>query len=290
MATNHYFRPFPGNIKTNEQRLFEDLLVESIKIHGHNIYYIPREMWSDTDTIFGENMQSKFERAYLIEMYIANVDGYEGDGDFFSKFGLEIRENSNFVVSKRSFDKTIPSTITIRPREGDLLYVPVMTKLFEIKFVEEELMFFSKGNRIPYVYELRCETYRTSNEKFNTGVDVIDDADMEASYTIQLTVAGSGNYNIGETVYQGNTFATATATAKVSNWEPTNNTIYLAEIKGEFSTSGNLVGNTSQTVRSITTADTLGDYVYYDFFDNKQIQSEANTFVDLSEVNPFGVP
>ena len=290
MPTNHYFRPFPGNVKTNEQNLFEDLLVESVKIHGHDIYYIPRETWDDTDQIFGENMQSKFERAYLIEMYIANVDGYEGDGDFFSKFGLEIRENSNFVVCKRSFTKTIPSNITIRPREGDLLYVPVMTKLFEIKFVEEELMFFAKGNRIPYIYELRCETYRASNEQFKTGVEVIDQADVDASYTVQLTLTGSGNYNIGEVVYQGNSFNAATASAKVSNWEPTNNTIYLVEIKGTFTTSANLVGNTSQTIRTISTSDTQGDYVLYDFFDNKQIQSEANAFIDLSETNVFGMP
>lgn len=290
MPTNHYFRPFPGNVKTNEQRLFEDLLVESIKIHGHDIYYIPRETWSDTDTIFGENMQSKFDRAYLIEVYIANVDGYEGDGDFFSKFGLEIRENSNFILSKRSFEKIIPSSITIRPREGDLLYVPVMTKLFEIKFVEEELMFFTKGHRIPYVYELRCETYRASNEQFNTGVEIIDQVDVDASYTIQLTLGGSGNYNIGEIVYQGNTLNTATATAKVGNWEPTNNTIYLVEIKGDFSTTGNLVGSTSLTTRSVAASNTQGDYVYYDFFDNKQLQTEANTFMDLSEINPFGLP
>lgn len=289
MATNHYFRPFPG-IKTNEQRLFEDLLGESIRIHGHNIYYIPREDWNDTDQIFGENMQSKFERAYLIEMYIANVDGYEGDGDFFSKFGLEIRENSNFVVAKRAFDKNIPSSITIRPREGDLLYVPVMTKMFEIKFVEEELMFFTKGNRVPYVYELRCETYRTSNEKFNTGVEVIDNVDVNASYTVQLTLSGSGNYFIGETVYQGTTLASANASAKVGNWDPSNNIIYLVETKGTFANSSNLIGNTSLTSRSVATSNTQGDYVYYDFFDNRQIQSEANTFMDMSEINPFGVP
>lgn len=290
MATNHYFRPFPGSVKTNEQRLFEDLLVESIKIHGHNIYYLPREQWSDTDYIFGENIQSKFERAYLIEMYIANVDGYEGDGDFFSKFGLEIRENSNFIVSKRSFDKTIPTNIAIRPREGDLLYVPVMSKIFEIKFVEEELMFFSKGNRVPYVYELRCESFRYAREPINTGVEVIDQINSDSNYTIDLYVTGSGNYNIGETVYQGASFATATATGLVNGWEPANSTIYLTSIKGNFSTSANLVGVSSNTVRTITSANTQADNVYYDFFDNKQIQTEANTFIDLSETNVFGMP
>lgn len=266
------------------------MLVESIKIHGHNVYYLPREEWSDTDQIFGENIQSKFERAYLIEMYIANVEGYEGDGDFFSKFGLEIRENSNFIVSKRSFDKYIPTSITIRPREGDLLYVPVMTKIFEIKFVEEELMFFTKGNRIPYVYELRCETFRWSREQINTGVEVIDDVDIDANYTINLNLTGSGNYRDGEVVYQGNNLSTATATAKVGKWEPANNNIFLVDIKGNFTTSGNLTGSSSQTSRVIASTETMEDFVYYDFFDNKQIQTEANTFVDLSEVNPFGVP
>jgi len=251
---------------------------------------MPREMWSDTDQIFGENIQSKFERAYLIEMFIANIEGYEGDGDFFSKFGLEIRENSNFIVTKRSFDKNVPSTIAIRPREGDLLYVPVMSKVFEVKFVEEELLFFSKGNRLPYLFELRCETFRWSREQINTGVEVIDDTDIDAGYTISLTLSGSGNYFDNEIVYQGNTLSTATATAKVGRWEPSNNNIFLVDIKGDFTTTGNLVGSSSQTTRAITSTETMDDYVYYDFFDNKQIQTEANTFVDLSEINPFGTP
>ena len=99
MATNHYFHNFTGT-KINEQRLYEDVIVESIKIHGHDVYYLPREQWDDTDPIFGENIQSRFERAYQMEMYIANVDGWEGQSDLFSKFGLEIRDNSNFIVAK----------------------------------------------------------------------------------------------------------------------------------------------------------------------------------------------
>lgn len=289
MATNHYFRPFPGR-KSSEQFLFEDLLVESIRIHGHDIYYMPREDWDDTDIIFGENMQSKFEKAYLIEMYIANVDGYEGDGDFFSKFGLEVRENSNFILAKRMFDKNVPSNITIRPREGDLLFVPVMNKIFEIKFVEEELLFFTKGYKTPYVYELRCETYRSSNEKFNTGVDVIDEVEDNVSYTIELQLGGTGNYFIGEQVYQGLSYSTANASAKVANWEPSNSKIYLTEVKGTFLTTANLVGNTSNTIRSVSASDTMGDYVYYDMFDNRQIEIEANNLISVMEQNPFGMP
>lgn len=149
--TSHYFNNYSAN-ETNEMRLMEDVIVESIQIMGHDVFYLPREAWSEDDNILGENVTNRFKRAYTIEAYLANVEGYEGDGDFFSKFGLEIRDTSNFILSRRSFEKYIPSSIAIRPREGDLIYVPVMQKIFEIKFVEEELMFFSLGKRNPYIY------------------------------------------------------------------------------------------------------------------------------------------
>jgi hypothetical protein len=174
MGTNHYFNNFsPGVI--NEQRLLEDMIVESIQIMGHDCWYIPRDAYDTVDQILGESVNAKFTRAYAIESYIANVEGYEGDGDFFSKFGLDIRDTSNFIVSYRSFNRYIPSVITVRPREGDLIYVPLMRKLFEIKYVEEELLFFSLGKRHPYIYELRCEVFRYSNENIITGVEEVDE-------------------------------------------------------------------------------------------------------------------
>ena len=270
--------------------MYEDLLVESIRIMGHDIYYLPREEWDDTDLVFGENMSSRFERAYQMEMYIANVDGFEGDNEFFTKFGLEIREGSNFIVTKRAFDKYVPSSITIRPREGDLLYVPVMRRIFEVKFVEEELMFFAKGRRVPYIYELRCELFRYNNEKIETGVDDIDQIDADASYTIELVMGGSGNYNIGEIVYQGANLTSAAATAKVGDWQPNERKLYLMDINGTFSTTANVVGVDSNTRTIPSSTDTLGDHVYYDLFNNKQIQTEANTIIDFTEINPFGTP
>jgi hypothetical protein len=225
-----------------------------------------------------------------MEMYISNVDGFTGDNELFTKFGLEIREGSNFIVAKRTFDKYVPTTITIRPREGDLLFIPVMNRLFEIKYVEEELMFFGKGARTPYLYELRCELFRYNNEKIETGVQVIDDIDINASYTIELVLNGTGHYNIGEIVYQGANLTVATATAKVGNWDPNNRKIYLVDINGTFANGSNVIGASSNTRGAVTSSDTQGDHVYYDFFNNKQIQTEANTIIDFSETNPFGSP
>jgi Virus neck protein len=257
---------------------------------GHDIYYLPRESWTDTDEIFGENMASRFDRAYQMEMYICNVEGYEGENELFTKFGLEIREGSNFIVAKKTFDKYIPTNITIRPREGDLLFVPVMNRIFEIKFVEEELLFFGKGLRTPYIYELRCELFRYNNEKINTGVEVIDDIDVNASYTVELAVTGTGNYNIGEVVYQGANLNAATVTAKVGNWDPNARKLYLVDINGTFANNSNIIGASTNTRGSVYSTDTLGDHVYYDFFNNKQIQTEADSIIDFSEINPFGKP
>lgn len=290
MATSVYFNNFtPAMI--NEKRLFEDLIVESIKMMGHDVKYLPREAYDDDDDVLGENPTAKFSRAYTVEMYLANVEGYEGDGDFFSKFGLEIRETSNFIVSRRSFERYIPSTIAARPREGDLIYVPLLQQIFEIKFVENELMFKSFGNQNAYLYELRCETFRFSNENIETGDEEVDEVEMLASYTVRLQLgAGSGNYHQGELVYQGANLAAATTIAKVRNWDPNTKILDVINIKGSFATATSLIGSESTASYSITSKDELADVVIDDDSDNRVIQQEASTFVDLSEINPFGVP
>lgn len=290
MGTSVYFQNYsPTTI--SEQRLLEDIIVESVQIMGHNVQYLPREVYDSTDVVYGESVRSKFERAYTMEMYLANVEGYEGDGDFFSKFGLEIRDTSNFVVPKRTFDKYVPSTVATRPREGDLVYVPVLQKIFEIKFVEEELLFFSLGKSNPYIYELRCEVFRYNQEDFNTGMQDVDNTADTVAYTIELTMgAGSGNYSIGETVYQGASLAAANISAKVMDWDSSTKKLKVINIKGIFSNGTQVVGNTSGISYYLTSSDTLGDFALYDSYENKQIQDEADTFIDLSETNPFGMP
>jgi len=275
----------------NEKRLLEDLLVESIQIMGHDCYYIPRDSYNGDDEIFGETKNAKFTRAYTLEMYIANVEGYEGDGDFFSKFGLDIRDTSNFVLAARTFRKYIPSNIAWRPREGDLIYVPVMQKLFEIKFVEEELLFFSIGNRNPYIYELRCELFRFSDENFSTGVEEVDDIEADNAYTIGLNLGtGTGLYNIGEMAYQGANLSYANAKASVTTFDPIAKIIQLHNIVGTFEATMTLIGEDSNAQFNVVSSDILNDFAFYDQYDNKALQTEGSTFIDLSEINPFGTP
>lgn len=290
MGTSVYFNNYSPSV-INENLLLEDLIVESIQIMGHDIRYLPREVYDQEDDVLGESVNSKFTRAYNMEMYIANVEGYEGDGDFFSKFGLEIRDTSNFVVSRRAFEKYVPSQIATRPREGDLIFVPVMNKIFEIKFVEEELLFFSLGKRNPYVYELRCEVFRYSNEDVTTGVEEIDQVLDSSSYTIVMNLSsGSGNYNIGETVYQGVNSSLSTASGRVVAWDSVNRKLDLVDIRGQFVSLQLMKGVSSNATYTLANFDELGDTTKYDDSDNRVLQDEAQTFIDLSEINPFGVP
>jgi hypothetical protein len=291
MPVSHYFNNFAGNA-TSEQRLLEDVIVESIKIMGHDVYYIPRDSYNGIDEIWGESINAKFTRAYTIEAYLANVEGYEGDGDFFSKFGLDIRDTTNVVISYKSFNRYVPSQIVPRPREGDLVYIPVMKKLFEIKFVEEELLFFSIGRRNPYIYELRCDLFRYSGEALDTGVEVIDVVEKDNSYAISLDVInGNGHvFRTEETVYQGANVEFALAKATVKEFNPETKELELYNIVGTFSVNTAIRGVTSGAIYTVTTGDTLGDYTYYDLKDNKPLQDDANNIIVVTENNPFGAP
>ncbi len=296
MAVNRYFNNFPGkNRFNNEHRLMEDVIVESIEIMGHQVYYIPRESFDNGDMIFGEYAKSKFEKAYSIEAYLANVEGFEGDGDFFSKFGLEIRDTSNFVISRRSFTRGLPTVLRIRPQEGDLIYVPLMHRMFEIKFIEKKLMFYSLGNREPYIYEMRCELFRFSEDTIDTGVKEIDQIEEENGYTLKLNVASSGvgSFKDGEIVYQSpdGTWANATSYAELGEWYKANGTMFIYGITGNFTANTTLYGNTSLAQITINTiSDEKNDYVKFDIFNNEDFDTGADLILDLSETNPFGTP
>ena len=287
MGVNHYFQNY-SSVKSNEQKLYEDLLVESISIMGHNCFYLPRESWDETDKIFGENVASRFDRAFQMEMYIKNTRGWEGDQEFFGKFGLDIRQNCNFFVAKKTFNKYVPTNIAARPREGDLVYVPVMSAIFEVNFVEEESIFFTRGQKLPYIYELRCVDFRGGNEKMNTGIKEIDAIDLNTSYQVVMIMNGSGNYQIGETVIQGNTLSTATASGRVSAWTPSTRTLKVSSVVGDFTYSANSIGLISGTRATANSIDMMLNDAYYDFSNNRDIQTEANTFVNRNETNPFG--
>jgi len=175
--TNFYFNNFQNSM---EQRLIEDLIIESIKIYGIEVCYMPRTLVKE-DMLFGEDVLSKFEHAYGIEMYIKNVDGFAGDGDFLSKFGLELRDQMVLTVAQRRFHEEIPADRTTpwnetpgidRPSEGDLLMFPLNGKIFEVKFVEHEAIFYQMGTL--QTYDLTVELWEYSHEQLNTGIEVID--------------------------------------------------------------------------------------------------------------------
>jgi len=155
-----------------EQYLIEDLVIESIKIHGHDIYYITRTAGA-LDDVLNEDDLSEYKRADFIDMYIKNFDGFEGEGDFLSKFGLEIRDEMTLTIARRTFELDVSTyTGNDRPLEGDLIYFPLNKKMFEVKFVEHEPVFYQMGAL--QMYDLRCEMFEYSQETFNTGVAEID--------------------------------------------------------------------------------------------------------------------
>lgn len=167
MATNFYFDHYTNRI---EQTLIEDLTIEAIKMYGIDIIYLPRDTIS-RDDLFGEDIVTRFSDNYLLEMYLEEVDGFGGEGDLLSKFGVQIKETATFVVAKRRFEETLPGKE--RPLEGDLLYFPLSQSLFEVNYVEHENPFYNLGKQ--HTYKLKCELFTFSQEQFNTGVAVIDD-------------------------------------------------------------------------------------------------------------------
>lgn len=171
-TTNLYFN---NHAFSGEQNLIEDLIIESIRIYGVDCYYIPRTVVKE-DLVFGEDTLSKFDDAYLIEMYIKSVDGFEGEGDFLSKFNIEIRDEMVLTVSQRRFGEEVSLTETTkdigRPAEGDLIYFPLNNKVFEVKFVEHEAVFYQMGSL--QTYDLRCELFEYSHERLDTGIAAID--------------------------------------------------------------------------------------------------------------------
>ena len=170
MPVNHYFQGGNGIGSDAEKRLYENLIIEGLKIYGQDVYYLPRTL-VNRDLILGEDVASKFNAAYLAEMYMETTEGFAGQQEIINKFGLEIREDTTFMVSKRRWQDLVddPGTLIVsgRPNEGDVIYMPLMNSFFEIQFVEDQEPFFQLGN-LP-VYKLRCTRFEYSSERLDTG-------------------------------------------------------------------------------------------------------------------------
>ena len=292
MATNVYFNPFPTSQITSEQLLVEDLLIEALKIYGMDVYYLPRSSGDVVDYIYGEDSNKQYTAAYPIELYLENVTGMDGEGDFISKFGLEIRDEITLLVSRRRFAATVPQK---RPHEGDLIYVPLVQNFFEISFVEHEndqAMFYTLGRgrgANVYVYALKLKQLVFSNELISTGITEIDDQIRDAYPRTRISLtSGSGTFINDEIVYQGVALANASAKAIVYTFAK-NTHIDIIRTEGTF-VSGNVRGNTSSAnwiINTISDTATMNT-AFEDIVDNARIEAEADGIMDWTETNPFG--
>lgn len=289
-TTNSYFNNFPANI-TREQLLIEDLCIESMKINGMTTFYMPRSSGDKVDYLFGEDQLKQFVNAYPIEMYLENVSGMDGLGDFISKFGYEVRDEIGLLVSRRRFVATVPQ---IRPNEGDLVYIPLFRSFFEITFVEHEnaqAMFYTLGRgrgANVYVFALKLNQFVFSNEYIKTGIEELDSQVRDNYKKIRLVCTNiNGTFNKDEVLYQGPSYELRTNEALF--FSLSNNNLDVYKNSGKFVT-GRIYGVESGSYADITIVDELSimDEAFEDIQDNNRVQDEFDIIGDWSEQNPFG--
>ena len=293
----------------SEQSLYEDLIVESLQIYGQDIYYVPRTLVS-RDNILGEDPASKFDDAYLMEAYLENIDGFEGAGDLMSKFGLEIRDEATFVISRRVWERLVGKFSTNvsdpRPQEGDVIFLPMTNSFFEINFVEDDSPFYQLSN-LP-VYRMQCSLFEYADEDFDTGIETIDLKTGQSAYQVFLdvTVSGGNHFEVGETVSQivatGITVSgevqQRTKTSDIAGTYGISN-IGVAGSTGvakDFivSSTAVLTGGTNSYTGTITkvydVSDNTETFTTDGAAENVAIELEADSFIDFTESNPFGDP
>jgi len=273
MPTNVYFdtgtRP--------EQHLYEDLMIEQLKIYGQDVFYIPRTLVKE-DNLFGEDTLSKFGDAYLIEMYFENIEGYEGEKEIMSKFGLQMQEDVTFVVARRRFEQLVSHDsnliVKTRPNEGDLVYFPKVKKIFEITFVDHDDPFYQVHN-VP-AFKLKCKTFEYSSEDLDTGITEIDAIETDNSldqlvYQITMEQSSTTTYNEGLELEDG--------TGNIEQEGSTDNLI------GENETGGDqiVLETGDYIIQEAYVTDTIDENAMNDFFD-----TQDDTIIDFTESNPFG--
>ena len=224
MPTNFYFQSGNTSGTTGEQRLLEDLIIESMKIYGHDVYYLPRTIMNK-DNILLEDPLSYFAQAYPLEMYLENTEGFEGEGELLTKFGFEFRSNATFVVARRRWEESVgrqASNLQLpeRPAEGDLLFFPKTKTFFQINYVDFLNPFYQLGKI--YTYRMSCQVFEFSSETINTGISEIDSitgAKTQDTLGWQL-IMESGDYVLDS---KGNTIILQTSgTTNVDPLDQTN--------------------------------------------------------------------
>ena len=285
MPTSPYFPSYYGGT-TGEQGLVQDLVDEQIKLFGTDIYYMPRTILRDNT--LDDIVYNKYLEQFQIEMMLQNVEGFGSPSEFISKFGLRITDEVRFSVSQRRWDAEVAEhnpTLTVdgRPNEGDLLYFPLTKDLYEIKFVEREDPFYQLGKI--YYYTMTAEIYEYGSDDISTGVSEIDEIETLFSSAIALTlsVGGTGDFTIGETV----TGSTTGVEAEVKSWDNSTRVLQVINRKGTFATGEAMTGNDSGAVWVVGTFDTLNN-TNSEYDQNRVIETAADNIIDWTEGNPFG--
>ena len=310
MPRNVYF----SQAVKSEQNLYEDLIIESLGIYGQDVYYIPRTI-VNRDSILNEDPASTFDDAFLMEMYIENTEGFEGEGDLYSKFGLQIKDTATFIVSRRRWDDRVgPFSAQVenpKPMEGDLVFLPMTNSFFEINFVEDEQPFYQLSN-IP-VYKMECSLFEYNDEDFETGVESIDTATAKAAYQlpIDVSITGGNHFEVGEIIKQvitpasGGTPAVEVFGEVQQRQKPSDilSKLFISNIgtSGTTETKTFTVGatvtgattgftGTIATIYSDVTNTTGTSWAADEESQNIDFELDADGFIDFSESNPFGDP
>jgi len=191
--------PFFLQGSKGEQGLVQDLVNEQLRMYGIECHYIPRKLMTSR-TIMKEVVESRFDQAFPLEAYLMNIDGYAGQGDILTKFGVRVTDEATFVISKERFEEAVAPfleqqeddyELSNRPKEGDLIFFPLGKRMFEIKFVEHERPFYQLQKN--YVYQLQCELFEYEDEVIDTNVNAIDEVVQTEGYIARLVVSGIGS-------------------------------------------------------------------------------------------------
>ena len=277
MPTNVFF----NHAVNTEQHLYEDLVVESLRMYGNETYYLPREIVEE-DSILGEDVQSTFGDAYSVEMYLENTEGFEGEGDLMSKFGVQVRDQATFVLSLRSWERFISLdsnlATSLRPNEGDLIYFPLSGSMFEIKFVEHEDPFYQVGKL--FVFKLQCELFEYSGEDFDTGTGA-DLIELDQAYSLGLTMNSSTAYTIGENITKDGVVVGEVQTSLGNATTIIHNTATLT-VGDTLVGVDSGVSDTIAAINDVLTMNNDGSAQNLDF------ETKADGYLDFSETNPFG--
>ena len=290
MATN----PYISQKNRSEQGLYEDLIIESIKFYGQDVYYLPREIVEKED-IFLDSIQSQFGDAYKVEVYIENAEGFDGEGDIFTKFGIEIRDQATFVVARRRWRELVGDRLAdahFRPREGDVIYLPMSESLFQVMKVETETPFYQLS-QLP-TFRMQCELFEFSDEDFDTGISDIDNVEVEGAFQYELQMPpkladDESYYLVGEDVQQ--VFDDYILNGEVASWNSDTRMLKIAHTGAtdgkyhEWATDRPVVGpNASMEPVS---QDEGANEIQVDA-QNKVFNDWEGDFLDFSESNPFG--